>query len=238
MTRLLISVRSADEAQIAADGGADLIDIKEPSRGSLGAASVDTIRAVIDRVGGRVPLSAALGELLEGVLLPPTFAGQLRYGKFGLAGCARRADWRARWQRAINGLPPQVTPVAVAYADCRATCAPDPEDVMTTAQSLGCGAILLDTYDKSAGSLLDHCAIAGLRRFIQESHRASLVCVLAGSLGHSEIRKVLPLAADFVAVRGAVCAGDRGGPIDAGRVRRLVALVRQSEPEALMGRRA
>jgi uncharacterized protein (UPF0264 family) len=235
MTRLLISVRSADEAQIAADGGADLVDVKEPSHGSLGAASVDTIRAVIDRLAGRVPLSAALGELLEGVLLPPTFAGQLRYAKFGLAGCSSRADWRTRWQRAVNDLPQQVTPVAVAYADWRAARAPDPESVLTTAQSLGCGAILLDTHDKSAGSLLDHCALADLRRFIQKSRRASLVCVLAGSLGLSEICKIVPLAADYVAVRGAACAGDRGAPIDARRVRRLVALVRRSEPQLLMG---
>ncbi len=38
MTRLLVSVRSAAEAEIALSAGADLIDVKEPSRGSLGAA--------------------------------------------------------------------------------------------------------------------------------------------------------------------------------------------------------
>ena len=38
MSRLLVSVRSAAEAEVALGAGADLIDVKEPSRGSLGAA--------------------------------------------------------------------------------------------------------------------------------------------------------------------------------------------------------
>jgi len=33
---LLVSVRSADEVDDALAGGADLIDVKEPSRGALG----------------------------------------------------------------------------------------------------------------------------------------------------------------------------------------------------------
>ena len=35
---LLVSVRSADEAIAALAGGADVIDVKEPNRGALGAA--------------------------------------------------------------------------------------------------------------------------------------------------------------------------------------------------------
>ena len=36
--KLLVSVRSADEARAALAGGADLIDVKEPAHGPLGAA--------------------------------------------------------------------------------------------------------------------------------------------------------------------------------------------------------
>ena len=39
--QLLVSVRSAEEARAALEGGAALIDVKEPSRGSLGSASVE-----------------------------------------------------------------------------------------------------------------------------------------------------------------------------------------------------
>ncbi len=63
--RLLVSVRNAQEAVIATDGGADIIDVKEPGFGSLGFAGAATIREVVDAVADRVPVSAALGECLD-----------------------------------------------------------------------------------------------------------------------------------------------------------------------------
>jgi uncharacterized protein (UPF0264 family) len=43
MTGLLVSVRDAAEAADALAGGADLIDVKEPNAGSLGAAGHPTL---------------------------------------------------------------------------------------------------------------------------------------------------------------------------------------------------
>ena len=63
MTRLLVSVRSAAEAEAALRGGADVIDVKEPGRGPLGRADDAVIADVVRLVAGRRPVSAALGEL-------------------------------------------------------------------------------------------------------------------------------------------------------------------------------
>src|SRR5262249_54305435 len=68
--RLLVSVRSAAEAIAAVEGGADLIDIKEPSHGSLGRADDAAVTAVLQAVGGRKPVSAAFGELRESLTSP------------------------------------------------------------------------------------------------------------------------------------------------------------------------
>src|SRR5207244_12998888 len=80
---LLVSGRSVVEAESALAGGAALIDIKEPAHGSLGRAHDAVIQAVVERVAGRRPVSAALGELLE-------FHGPVPHGltfvKWGLAG--------------------------------------------------------------------------------------------------------------------------------------------------------
>ena len=43
MPKLLLSVRNALEANLALEAGVDLIDIKEPSAGPLGAASAAVI---------------------------------------------------------------------------------------------------------------------------------------------------------------------------------------------------
>src|SRR5690242_18461623 len=63
LMKLLVSVRSAAEAQAALTGGASLIDVKEPARGSLGRADAATLTDVLRMVAGRRPVSAALGEL-------------------------------------------------------------------------------------------------------------------------------------------------------------------------------
>jgi uncharacterized protein (UPF0264 family) len=47
--QLLVSVRNAAEAQAALAGGCDILDIKEPSRGSLGMADAPTIAAIARR---------------------------------------------------------------------------------------------------------------------------------------------------------------------------------------------
>jgi (5-formylfuran-3-yl)methyl phosphate synthase len=98
---LLVSVRSAEEARAALAGGADLIDVKEPSRGPLGRADDQTIREILDEVGGRAPVSAAFGEWRD--YLGGPIPDQLRFVKWGLAGC--RADWTSAVDQISNWVP-------------------------------------------------------------------------------------------------------------------------------------
>ncbi len=104
MTALLVSVRSAAEAEAALAGGAALIDVKEPARGALGRADDAVIADVVRAVAGRAPVSAALGELRDGAPALPAGLGLLSFVKCGLAGCAGknpqhgRRSWR-RWPR-------------------------------------------------------------------------------------------------------------------------------------------
>src|SRR5687767_8833724 len=93
---LLVSVRSVAEAEAALCGGAAIIDIKEPAAGPLGKADDEVTNAITRYVAGRRPVSAALGELIEGNAVPK--AG-LKYVKWGLARCRDR-DWQARFDAA------------------------------------------------------------------------------------------------------------------------------------------
>lgn len=215
MTKLLVSVRDACEAQAALDGGADLIDIKEPHRGSLGRADARTIAEIVHTIASRAPLSAAWGELSE---LPhhlgEASAAGLQFAKVGLAGSARHADWSRQWTRWSRALSPGVQPVAVAYADWRSCAAPSPVAVLQLADEARCAAVLIDTYDKQQGDLLAHWSLDELRRFVAEIQQTGRQAVIAGSLTFDTLQRVLPLAPSYVAVRGAVCRGDRTGPID------------------------
>ena len=66
--RLLVSVRNVAEAEAAIRGGCDILDVKEPHRGSLGMAAPDVLQQISDFVRSQAPqilLTAALGEVYE-----------------------------------------------------------------------------------------------------------------------------------------------------------------------------
>ena len=60
--RLLVSVATAADARAAIEGGADIVDAKDPGAGALGAVTLDRLREIRDAVAGARPLTAALGE--------------------------------------------------------------------------------------------------------------------------------------------------------------------------------
>ena len=60
--QLLVSVATAADACAAVEGGADIIDAKDPSSGALGAVTLERLREIVEAVAGRRPLTAALGE--------------------------------------------------------------------------------------------------------------------------------------------------------------------------------
>ena len=226
-TRLLVSVRSAEEATAALAGGAHVIDVKEPDRGALGAADPSVWRDVLETVAGRAPVSAALGELFGGASPTATeLAAQtagLSLTKIGLAGAQSRADWVAAWQRALSAVPPSVCAVAVAYADWQTAGGPSPEEVIDRGAELGCRFVLLDTFDKSRGHLLMHLKLAELARLMDRATASGMRVALAGSLSLALLPRVLPLSPALVAVRGAACRGERDSAVDAERVRSLAA---------------
>jgi uncharacterized protein (UPF0264 family) len=233
MTKLLISVRSASEADVALRHGTDLIDVKEPLRGALGAADADTIQHIADRVCHRTPLSVALGELLDSVPISGAMfeaLGSAQYAKFGLAGCRDVPSWIERLATAIGGLPPGVKPVAVAYADWNLAASPEPRHVLSAARKLGCAALLLDTHGKTAGSLIDLVGFQELSGLVRSAHEAGLACALAGGLRPRHLGAVARLGPDLVAMRGAVCRGGRVGTIVPRLVARVAAAVHAAEP--------
>jgi uncharacterized protein (UPF0264 family) len=250
---LLVSVRSAAEAEAALAGGAALIDVKEPSRGSLGPADDETVAAVLRTVAGMRPVSMALGELSTGFQTSPErqrlsekrlsekWTGlvsrqetspvlfslfSLAFAKWGLAGCRYHVRWQDELARAADRLPTDCRPVAVAYADWQRAAAPPLEDVCAFACARRWGAFLIDTYGKDGTTLLDWLSLDDLRALTTRCRSVGVPIALAGSLGVEQIVRLRSLEPDWFAVRGAVCRdGRRTETIDAERVRRMVDLL-------------
>lgn len=238
MTRLLVSVRNREEAQIALAAGVDLIDVKEPNLGSLGAASATLGAQIVALVAGRTPVSAALGELLEFDGAGGWDEAGVDYAKFGLAGCADFSDWPLRWRTAWQTLRPTCGRIAVAYADWQAARAPHPQQVLEQASTAGCAGLLIDTFDKAAGSLFAQLSTEALQRLIEQARQAGLLLVLAGGLQGDDFRRACALQPDYVAVRGAVCQGGRSNSIDPQLVAELVDHAHHGGPRVNRGKLA
>lgn len=112
--RLLVSVRNAAEARAALEGGCEILDIKEPARGSLGMAEETQIQAILETARSfhagaphdAVPVSAALGDAVDWLddRHVPSLPPGLTYIKLGTAGLGARCDWPDRWRTALAAL--------------------------------------------------------------------------------------------------------------------------------------
>jgi len=229
--RLLVSVVDAGEARLAAAAGADVVDVKNPAEGSLGAPPPAVIAAVRASVAAEVPISAAIGDMPN---LPGTAAlaalGAARSGaafvKVGLWGVSTEPEAVALLRavgEAVDEVPGAMV-VAGAYADARRVApAPlAPELLPRVASEAGVAVCLLDTAIKDGRGLLDWLAPDELTTFVAEAHDAGLEVALAGALRAEDLAIVQAVGADIAGVRSAACGdGRRSGPLEAARVRVL-----------------
>jgi uncharacterized protein (UPF0264 family) len=212
-------------------GGADIIDVKEPLRGSLGCADVSVWQAVRASVPPSTPVSVALGELNEWLgqeprRIPRSAWSGIEFCKLGLSGapadwCERLAGVRRELRIGASSFPGWV---AVVYLDWQAARAPHPDAIIDAALELsGFPVVLFDTWSKPAKVLLDR----SWKRRVERVRNSGRKAALAGSLDLASIERLRAWQPDILAVRGAACAGgDRLGPIQAERVASLVRAAR------------
>ena len=127
---LLVSVRSAEEVSAALAGGADIIDAKEPARGSLGAVDPEVLSAIAAGTPGSVPLSVALGDCateeevrcaVSAVRLPKRSAPvYLKLGFAGIASADRVVGLLRAAVATATASELDLDIVGVAYGDNRA----------------------------------------------------------------------------------------------------------------------
>jgi uncharacterized protein (UPF0264 family) len=237
--QLLVSVCDVQEATAALVGGAHVIDAKDPSRGPLGAVAPDVFDAIVVRVGGTRPVSAALGDAADEAALERAarqFADRgATFVKIGFAGIADGARAVSLLAAAVRGATTSsgCGVVAVAYADFDRVGAPSPEVVTRVAADAGATGVLLDTADKSGPGSLDLLSIDGLSAWATSARRAGLTVALAGRLSGVDIdrRCRSGIDIDVVGVRGAACDGGRQGRVSSAKVRALVELVGRDDDD-------
>ena len=227
--QLLISVTDAEEARSALQGGADIIDVKNPAEGALGAAAVTALRDVCTLLPPECPSSAALGESTPapGVLALAAYGAAalgVSYVKVGLrtASADDAVTLLRVVQQGAHAANPACVVVAVGYADAdRIGALPWSllPEIALTARVGGC---MIDTALKDGHTLFDYCDELALGRWLDMCRRSGLLCALAGSLGPDHLPILRRLCPDVVGFRGAACRGHRArGRVDAALVAAL-----------------
>jgi (5-formylfuran-3-yl)methyl phosphate synthase len=229
--QLLVSVRSADEVGPALAGGADIIDAKEPGRGSLGAVDRDVLSGILQRVPDDRGVSVALGDVsrpeevgaaIHGLELPQRTSPT--YLKLGFAGVRSPDQIGLLIEHAVSVTSRMAAShriVAVAYADSERARTMPPALIPSLAEAAGAAAVLLDTHGKDGRGLLEWLPSGALVDWVALARQAGLLAALAGSLRPRDLALVGQAHPDVVGVRGAVCSGGRQGQVSEDRVRRF-----------------
>lgn len=221
--RLLVSPMNVEEARAALAGGADIIDVKNPKEGSLGANFPWAIRAVADVARGIAPVSATIGDLpfkpgtasLAALGAAVSGAEYVKAGLLGAKDQAQAVEMLEGIVRAVKDYDPKKKVVASGYSDfLRAGCL-SPLLLPQAAASAGADLVMVDTAVKDGRPTFDFMSEAKLEQFISLGHSEGLEVALAGSIGFAHLDLLKRLQPEIIGVRGIVCGGDRSSSVRA-----------------------
>ena len=212
MTGMLASVNSLKEALLVLSAEVDIIDLKQPALGALGALEQVDVKQIVTAIAGRRPVSATIGDLpmqpeviFNAVqLMAETGVDYIKIGFFP------GDDWLGTLKKLSSVVLQNQALIAVLFADTQ----PD-LTIMATLKASGFVGVMLDTMDKQQGSLTQVMTAEQIARFVSQAKELKLLCGLAGSLRLIDIPELIAYHPDYLGFRGALCQEhNRVGPLN------------------------
>ena len=224
MSKMLASVNSLEEALIAQHAKVDIIDLKQPARGALGALDIVDVQTIVTALEQTCPISATVGDLpMQAELI---FSAVEKMAETGVEYIKIGFFPDSDWAPIINQL--QVLTqrglklIAVLFADQQ----PDLKSISLFSEADFNG-VMLDTMNKTKGSLTQVMSLETIQEFVRSAQQQQLLCGLAGSLRESDIATLLPLQADYLGFRGALCVNhQRTSELDSESLLRIKAVLK------------
>lgn len=226
--QLLVSPRDIEEARRSL--AADIVDVKRPSEGSLGANFPWVVRSIKDL--SDKPVSAAIGDFR----FLPGGAAMAAYGaacagadfvKVGLMfnGSSRAKELIEAVVRAVKDEYPEKKVVIASYSDYKRLRTISPFTMSPIAADAGADVAMVDTGKKDGRSTFEFMSEEDLVKFCTMNRDRGMMTALAGSLCFEDIPVLKRIDPDIIGVRGMVCGGDRTTGIQEHLVDRLVRMV-------------
>jgi len=202
MTGTLASVNSLAEAKLILTTAVDIIDLKQPELGALGALPTETVKSIVNEVKLQKLVSATVGDLpMQANIVFDAVKAMSETGvDYIKIGFFPGGDWQATTSKLAELTQQGHKLIAVLFADTN----PD-IDTIQSLKHAGFYGVMLDTMDKSNGSLTQVMSNTKITEFVNQAKSVQLLCGLAGSLKQQDIAALLTLNPDYLGFRGALC---------------------------------
>ncbi|HDN65311.1 MAG TPA: (5-formylfuran-3-yl)methyl phosphate synthase [Methanosarcinales archaeon] len=219
--KLLVSPINPTEAKAALYGGADIVDVKNPKEGSLGANFPWVIRAVIEAIESKKPVSATIGDFnfkpgtasLAALGAATSGADYIKIGLYDIQTTDQAEELLSNVVQSIKGYDPNKFAVAAAYADYRRINSISPLLLPEVGAKVGADVVMIDTGIKDGKSLFEFMGEEELTRFVDDARDLGLTTALAGTIKFEDLDVLRRINPDILGIRGVVCGGDRNDEI-------------------------
>jgi len=221
-------------------GGANIIDVKNPTEGPLGANFPWIIQDIVKIVPNNIETSCTIGEMPNcpgSISLAARGAATIgvNYIKVGLSGLRKKQEtinFLTNIVKSVKDYNSKIKVVITGYADAEKIGSINPLMVPKITSKVQADVAMIDTAIKDGSSLFNYLNDHQLSNFINEANKFKLITALAGSLKKEELAKVYSLGTDIAGIRGAACTfGDRiKGQITRERVSEIVGYLSTLKP--------
>jgi uncharacterized protein (UPF0264 family) len=182
--------------------GVDIIDLKQPASGALGALPLDLVSQIVAMIDGKCPISATIGDLPmhpetvlnAAIALAATGVDYIKIGFFP------GGDWPETIVKLSTLAQQNRALIAVLFADTPIDLA-----IVDSLKDAGFKGMMLDTMNKNNGAITQIMTQTDLAAFVRRAKSQQLLCGLAGSLRLKDIPALLIHQPDYLGFRGALC---------------------------------
>lgn len=218
--KLLVSPINVEEANICKLGGADIIDVKNPKEGSLGANFPWMIKAVKNAVG-TTQVSATIGDFnykpgtasLAALGAAVAGADYIKVGLYDIQTREQAMEMLTKIVRSVKDYDKNKTVVASGYSDYKRINSISPFELPSIGKAAGVDIVMMDTGIKDGRSTFEFLNNEELKEFVASARNHGLKSALAGTIKFEDIPSLKIISPDIIGVRGCVCGGDRNSSI-------------------------
>lgn len=227
--KVLMSLVSTQEAVIAWQCGADIIDIKTSNEGSLGTSFPWIIQETIANIPD---LNISFGTTLSKLSNDPGMAAfaalgavhsGVKYVKvelYDFKSVLQSVEVMRAIVRTCKEYNSETTVIATSYADYQYGNGLSPEELIKVAVLSEADMVMLDTLAKD---LFDVLNTQQIKKFVRTAHEAGLKVALAGAVKVEHLEALASIEVDIVGVHSAVCdAHDHSLAINPEKIKRFI----------------